>query len=610
MMPLRPLLLNLSASTFAALICAGAAADAATDGPKADAPKVLRYAFEIAETGFDPVQVSDLYSRTVTGNIFDAPLQFAYLASPGTLEPNTAASLPEVSADFRTFTFRIKPGIYFDDDPAFDGRKRELTAADYVYSMKRIYDPRWKCPFYGQFEVDDIVGAKALRDEAVKTGRFDYDREIEGLKTIDRYTFRVVLGRPDPRFANSLADASILGAVAREVVERYGDRIMEHPVGTGAFRLAQWRRSSLIVLERNPNYRAVYYHANPAPDDAASQAIAARFEGRRLPMIDRVEISIIEESQPRWLAFLNGEHDFVARLPLDLAPIAIPGNRPSPLLRRKGVQMERVPDVDVAFATFNMEDPVVGGYAPERVALRRAIGLALDTDEMIRSVYKYQAFPAQSMIQPGTFGYDASLHSEAGEKDAARANALLDMFGYRRGPDGWRTRPDGSPLAITVSSEPDQRSRIVDEIWRKSMAAVGLRFEFKVAKWPENLRFALSGHYEVWRLGLLAAGPNGGDVLRYCYSPAIGSDDISRFTLPEYDRLYREQDQLPDGPQRLVKLRELEKLMIAYMPMKPIVHRYKIDLAYPWVLGYRSWPFIRGWWRYVDIDTARQRATR
>lgn len=106
--------------------------------------KTLRYAFPIAETNFDPAQISDLYSRTVAAAFFDAPLEFEFLASPARMRPNTAQAMPEVSDDFRTFTFRIKPGIYFADDPAFKGVKRELTATDYVYALKRHYDPRWK----------------------------------------------------------------------------------------------------------------------------------------------------------------------------------------------------------------------------------------------------------------------------------------------------------------------------------------------------------------------------------------------------------------------------------------------------------------------------------
>src|SRR5690348_10708593 len=85
-------------------------------------PKVFRYAFEIAETSFDPHRTSDVYSNIVNQGMFDAPLTYDYLALPAKLKPNTAVSLPEVGADGVTYTFRIKPGIYFIDDPAFGGK--------------------------------------------------------------------------------------------------------------------------------------------------------------------------------------------------------------------------------------------------------------------------------------------------------------------------------------------------------------------------------------------------------------------------------------------------------------------------------------------------------
>jgi hypothetical protein len=327
-------------------------------------PKVLRYAFPVAETGFDPSQISDIYSRIVTAHIFEAPLSYDHLARPYKIKPSTAVALPEISDDYKTFVFRIKPGIYFADDPAFKGKKRELVAEDYVYSLKRVYDPKVKSPVHSSLEDEGIVGLQALRDEALKSGKpFDYDREVEGLKALDRYTFRVKLRQSRPRHLYSVwvgRDVSA-GAVAREVVEFYGDRIMEHPVGTGPFRLVDWRRSSKIVLERNPNYREDFYDAEPNADDADGQALLQRFKGKRLPMIDRVEVSIIEQSQPRWLSFLNGEQSFIERLPNEFADQALPGGKLAPHLAKRGVQAHRVPGSDVTLLVFNMENPARGG---------------------------------------------------------------------------------------------------------------------------------------------------------------------------------------------------------------------------------------------------------
>src|SRR5205823_5423175 len=165
--------------------------------PPAAAEKVLRYAFPIAETGFDPVQINDLYSTILLAHIFDSPFGYDYLARPAKVKPKTAAGLPEVSADGKLWTVRIRPGIYFADDPAFGGKKRELTAQDYVYSIKRHWDPKNKSPNLYQLD-KRVIGMDAVRKHALAGGKFDYDREVEGLRAIDRYTFRFALTEPTP----------------------------------------------------------------------------------------------------------------------------------------------------------------------------------------------------------------------------------------------------------------------------------------------------------------------------------------------------------------------------------------------------------------------------
>ncbi len=211
--------------------------------------KVLRYAFQIAETGFDPGQISDLYSRIAVANMFEGLYSFDYLARPVAVVSTSAVAMPVVSDNFRTFTIQIKKGIYFADDAAFcdqDGKnckKRELTAQDFVYSFKRHFDPKVKSYAYDSLRESNLIGLGDLRKAAEKPGAsFDYDKEVEGLRALDRYTLQFKLSEGRPRFVYIMADPSLVGAVAREVVEKYGDKIMEHPVGTGPFRLDQWMR--------------------------------------------------------------------------------------------------------------------------------------------------------------------------------------------------------------------------------------------------------------------------------------------------------------------------------------------------------------------------------
>lgn len=588
-----------------ALTSASAQAPATPTEPKS-ADKTLRYAFPVAETNFDPAQTTDLYSATLIGTIFEAPLEYAFLSEPTYVRPMTAAALPEVSADFRTFTVRIKPGIYFADDPAFKGAKRELTAQDYVYSIKRHYDPRWKSGRLYLLENVKIVGLSELRRELVAAKKpFDYDREVEGLKALDRYTLQIKLAEPQPRFTQLLTYSAVIGAVAREVVEFYGDKIGEHPVGTGAFRLAQWKRSSRIVLEKSPSYREVLYDEKPSGNNPRLEAIAKQMKGKRLPMIDRVVVSVIEETQPRWLSFLNEEQDVIENVPPEFSNVAFPNNELAPNLKKRDITMQRYARADLAMSYFAMENPLVGGYEPNKIALRRAISLAVDLDREIRLVRRGQAIPGQGLIGPRTFGYDAQFKSEMSEFNLARAKALLDLHGYvDKDGDGWRDQPDGKPLLLEYSTQPDQQSRQLVEQWQRNMDALKLRIEFKVAKWPENLKASRAGKLMMWGVGWSAGDPDGDTFLSLGYGPNKGQANHSRFDLPAYNKLYDEQKSLPDGPERLAVMRKAQKLAVAYMPMKVHAHRVWTDLAHPWVKGYHRNVFVNGFYRYVDIDTA------
>ena len=601
----QALLLSASLAALAMFTVIPSTARAADPAATTPAPKVLRYSIRAAETGFDPVQVTDLYSRNVTSGIFDAPLRYSYLGRPYRLEPNITDGLPEVFDDHKRFVFKIKPGIYFADDPAFNGKKRELVAEDLVYTVKRHYDPRNKSGHLYRLEGAKILGLSEVRAEALKNKTpFDYARPVEGLRALDRYTVEIRVAHSDPRFLYHFADPMV-GLMAREVVEAYGDRIMEHPVGTGAWRLAEWRRSSRMVLEKNPNFREMRYHEEVGPDRPAALVEAVKkLQGRKLPMVDRVEISVIEESQPRWLAFLRKEFDFMDELPEDFAPVAIPQNKIAPNLAKEGMRAIRYERADISASYFNMEDPVVGGYTPEKIALRRAIALGVDVERQVRLPRKGQAIPAQGIISPGVTGYDKAFKTEMSQYDPARAKALLDLYGYvDKDGDGWRDLPDGSPLVLEYATQPDGRNRQLVELWQKDMDALKVRIRFKIAKWPENLKAANAGKLQMWGMGWSADIPDGENFLGLAYGGSKGQSNKARFDLPEFNALYRKQHSMADGPERVAVMQDAQRLLTAYMPYKVEVHRIYTDITQPWVLGYDKNLYQRDFYTFVDIDT-------
>ena len=591
------------------LLAAGAALPGAMQAaPAAGEPdgKTLRLAFASAETTFDPPQTnSDANASAVLAQILESPLGFDYLARPVRLSRVTAAAMPEVSADGRVFTVRIQPGIFFAHDPAFkgpDGRqvRRELVAQDYVYSIKRYFDPHWNSADLYLFESLKPPGLSELRERAVKSRKpFDYDTEVEGVRTLDRYTLRVTLGIGDARFLYMFASPQIMGAVAREVVELYGDDIGAHPVGTGAFRLKSWRRASRIELERSPSYRGTQYEGVPA-DDPIAQRIAAHLKGKNLPLADQVVIDIVEENQPRWLSFLNGTYHWL-QVPGNFRALAAPGGSLAPYLAKRGVRLHQQLQADMGMSFFFMDHPLVGGYTAEKVALRRAIGLAFDGDAYVNHVLGGFGIRAQSTVAPFTSGYDPAYKSEMSDFSPARAKALLDLYGYLdRDGDGWREQPDGSPLVLSMATQSSQQDRRANEIWQRSMRAVGLRMAFDVSTWPELLKKSRAGSLMMWGYSWSAGSPDGGFFLAIAYGPNASEANDPRFALPAFDHLFEKQRALPDGAEREAVIRQAKDLLVAYMPYKVHVHNVYLDVVQPWTEGFWRHPFMRDIYRFVD----------
>jgi oligopeptide transport system substrate-binding protein len=572
----------------------------------ADPAKTIRVTFPIAETGFDPQATSDYYSSHVERAIFEPLYTFDYLARPHKVIPNTAAAMPEVSSDGRTWKIRIKPGIYFTDDPAFKGKKRELVAADYIYAFKRLLDPRIRAPFLW-FLDGKIAGADDVLAKAKKDGRLDYDAPMEGLRALDRYTLQITLKEPDYILQGYLTQTS-MAPVAREVIEAYGDAsgwAMANPVGTGPYRLAQWRRGQKIVLEANPSYREEYF---PESVEAGDRDLVAKMKGKRLPQVGRIDISIIEESNPQLLAFNSGELDYV-NVPADLVGNVLdPENGLKPEYAKQGVTLHRVTQPALSYTYFNMEDPVVGGYTPDKIALRRAMIMGFNTDEMIRVWWQGQALVATQPIPPGVAGHNPGLVARQGY-DPAAAKALLDKFGYLdRDKDGWRDLPDGKPFTVVMASTPTGRDRERDELWKKNMTALGIRIDFMKQKWPDLLKMGRAGKLQMWPVGWINTYGEGDAFMQLLYSKNIGQSNYSRFALPEYDELYRKSKRVPDGPERNALYRKMAELVAAYNPWDLGVYRIESTLVRPWVLGYKKHVNLEHAWKYLDVDLERQKA--
>jgi ABC-type transport system substrate-binding protein len=594
-------MLAIARGGLALLLAVLALAPSASVALAADPNKVVRLEFYVAETGFDPVKVQDYYSQTVCEAIFEPLMTYDYLARPAKLVPRAAEAMPAVSDQARTYIFKIRKGVYFSPDPVFRGKPRELTAEDYAYTIKRFRDPANKSP-YESF-LAGVVGLDEVKKDAEKTGRFDYDRKVEGLQVLDRYTLRVRLKETDYNFAHILALPNT-GAVAREVIEAYADDTNAHPVGTGPYALTEWKRSNKIVLEANPVFRGFTWHFKPS-QDPGDKALIAAMDGKTMPQIGRVEISIIEEQQAAWLAFQNNELD-VLYMREQFSTIALPNNKVSPELARMGVTLNRTTDPDINYTYINTTDPEFGGFTTDKIALRRAIFMAFDNAEYIRVIRKGQAIEEPYPIPPGVIGNDPTYRSVVGY-DPELANRLLDYFGYERGDDGYRNWPNGKPLVWRYSSTPSSRDRELDELWQKSLERIGVRLHVDKNRFPEELKQERACQLLSRTASWIADYPDGDDFMQLFYGPNSHENNNACYQRADWDRIYRQTKTMPDSPERSRLYRQLWRMVEVDGVLKMHDTRYRNMLLQPQVVGYKKHPILLAEFMYYDLDNSRHR---
>ena len=590
------------------LLVAGISTIAHSATVAATEKKTVRMAFRAAETGFDPQRIEDRYSVGIIENIFESLLTYDWLARPVKLAPQVVEAVPQPEEGSTRFTFRIKPGIYFADDPAFKGKRRELVAKDMEYAIKRFRDPANRSPYSWLFE-DRIVGLDEFVDAAKKSGKYNYETPIEGVKLLDKYTISFKLKEPDFNFIYFFAMANVV-PVAREVIDAYANDTMAHPVGTGPYMLTEWVRRSKVVLERNPNYRGHVLSTEFAdPNDPWDRDAIKFLGGKTLPLIDRIEIYPIEEEQPRYLAFMNSEHDYIEETPFAFVQQLYANGKLSAAMAKRDVRVFVEDQPELIWDAFNMEDPVVGGYKPENIAFRRALVLAHDRNQEVAIIRRGMATIAQSPIPPGVIGFDPAFHAVEQEFDPARARALLDMFGYvDKDGDGWRDLPDGKPFTLTFKFRAsEQESRQQAELWAKCLAAVGIRMDSVAVQFADLLKDRKVGKFQMSNLAWIADYPDAQNFLQLLYGPNTNISNDSRFKLPEYDRLYLQALKLPDSPARSRIYHEMNRILVTYAPWRLSHHRKFSHFINPWILGYKKHPILYTSFRFMDIDVAAQK---
>lgn len=555
--------------------------------------KVLNVVVSAKVKGLDPVNAGDTYSSAEIARVYEGLLEYHYLKRPYQLQPNLAASMPTVSDDGLTYTFKIKKGVMFHDNKCFPGGKgRELVASDFVYSIKRMAD--LKNNSTGWWLLDGrIKGLNEWRDQ-FKGKTADYSQEVEGLKALDSHTLQFKLTGKYPQFLYSLAMVYTY-AVPKEAVDTYGQEFLNNPVGTGAFVITKpYSQSNTIEYVKNKNYRDVRY-----PEDGGSEADKSAgltaYAGKKLPLVDRIKVQIQTESSTRFLTFQDGNVDY-SEIPKDnFDEVIAPDQGLTAEYKTKGINLEVTPDLDITYIAFNHDDALFKG----NTKLRQAMSLAYNGALANKLFYNGRGILAQTIVPPGIGGYDQNFKNPYASFDVKKAKKLLAEAGY----------PEGKGLPeIQYETTATTVSRQMAEFFQKHMAEIGIKIQINTNTWPQLTQKVKKRQAQMFGMAWLGDYPDAENFIQLLWGPnAAPGPNGSNYTNKTYDAEFAIVKNMQPGPERAARYAKLAQNIAKEVPIMLGVHRTSFVLKHSWLKNYKFSTFNHGHAKYYDVDMQKKK---
>lgn len=562
--------------------------------PPRDAPPpaILRLALPSDIRGWDPAQSNDIPTTKVLGAAFESLLQYHYLERPLKVIPDLARAMPTVSPDGKTYTFQLRSGVRYHDDPCFGGAARTVRAEDFVHAFQRVADPAVRSGGWWVLE-GWIEGLDAWRDAGA-----DYSQPVPGLEAVDEHTFRVHLTRPYPQFRFMMTMVAF-APMPREAVATYGKDLVAHAVGTGPFRLERYQQGHRIRLVKHPHYRDVRY-PEEGPEWALSKGLLVD-AGARLPLVDEVHYEVIVEPQPAWLKFLAGHFD-IGPIPKDSFTSAVVGGRTvSPDLAAKGIRLQQRDSQTIWWLGMNLADPIFQGEAGAH--LRKAIAHAHDARRFVDLIFSGRGRPHLGILPPDLPGYSPEAAAKGPTRDLRAARQHLAQAGWPKGREAPRLRLDLRDESST--------QRQAGEYLQRELGRIGLKLELVGNTYQAFERKARRGKLQLYLGRWTADYPDAENWTQLLYGPnSPPGTNASGFRDDEYDRLHEETRLMVDSPTRAAKLRRMQEIVARELPWRVSFLETKFVLHHEWVKNLLETDEIYNGHKYLRLDLRRREGAR
>ncbi len=604
--------------------------------PEADRDKKVLYSsFNEAPKTLDPAVAYTTAEHVITGNVYDTLLEYHYLERPYRLIAGLAAAVPEprqLPDGRQAYRFEVRPGVLFHADPCFapsqGGRlTRAVTAADFAFALARIADPAVNSPVISSFA--QVLGFADFSKRLIEQRRTDkgfaalpaheqYARAggIEGVVAHGDQALEIILAEPNAQILYWFA-MPFTTPLAWEAVAYYDGRggrrhFADHVVGTGPYRLSLYEKQYRFTLERNE----LWYGSQPTSLDApggifpvqidaadiAEGRIDAAYAGRRMPFVDRIEFYRERENIPRFNKLLQGYYDDGGIIKESFDAV-VQGDRLSPQMQARGMRLDKTVEPSIRYVGFNMEDPVVGAAAGERGRkLRRAMSVAIDSSQYLELFLNGRGVPAQTLLPPGIFGYDADYKNPFRQYDLARARQLLADAGYRNGIDpATDTRLKLSFDTSATTAAANLQFEYLAAAWRQ----LGLDIEINATTYNQFQDKVRRGAYQIFIWGWIADFPDPENFffLLECQNARSksGGPNTANFCNAEYDRLYLGMKDLPNGDQRATLVRRMLAILQVERPWIELYHEEDFVLSHAWLVNSKPMGISYPAYKYKDV---------
>jgi oligopeptide transport system substrate-binding protein len=547
-------------------------------------PDTLSFALSSEISTLDPANCYDQICYIAVSQVYESLYEIEYLKRPYSLRPLLAESLPMISKDRKTYTFKIKKGIkYHASKDLAEGRV--VKAQDFVDQIKRLAFIPTRSQGWWLFD-GKIKGLNEWRESVGSNLEKFFTTEVPGLRATDDQTLVIELNEVYPQLLYALA-MNFTSPIPAEAIKKNNNELTNNFFGTGPYFIKSYNPSQQVTLKKNKDYVTSVYPSQG--DRYAHENGLLKDAGAKLPFVENIKLVVIKEAQTAWLNFLKNKIDMI-NLTKDHYHVALtPEGKLKPEITEDNIHLQTSPTLIYWWLSFNMQDPILG----KNLNLRRAIAHGVNIEKYIELFTYNVAQKANSIYPPGIPGYSPSAELPY-EYNLEKAKDYLKKAGY---PDG-----KGLPTLTYDVRGNDTIRRQMGEFIQQELKTIGININVSMNSFPAFLEKSRKGQLQFWQGGWILDYPDAENVLQLLNSANLPpGPNSAQYINPKFDKMFAELKTMEDGTEKYAQMAKMEDIINQDLPWVMQYYTRNYILLQNHLLNFRYSDIINNNLKYLKI---------